>query len=58
VYTGHPDRSEGPMATSSLARDSVGDVSFVVDGRPDYVVVDPELRFIDRNPDDNVFHLP
>jgi ABC-type transport system involved in multi-copper enzyme maturation permease subunit len=55
VYASHPDRSDAPplhVARVAL-RGQTTDVSFVVGGRPGYVVVDPHVRVIDRNPDDN-----
>ena len=54
VYAQHPDRSDDPpLHLERIVLRGTTDVSFVVGGRPGYVVVDPHVRVIDRNPDDN-----
>jgi aminopeptidase N len=56
IYAEHPDRSAAaPLAvtTHSLHGTPAG-LAIAVDGKPAYVVVDPHVRRIDRNPEDNV----
>jgi hypothetical protein len=55
VYAAHPDRSDdAPLLVERVALRGADDLTFVVNGSPSYVAVDPFVRRIDRNPDDNV----
>ena len=55
VYADHPDRSDAPpLYVGRHDVHGTADVSVTVSAEPRYVVVDPNLRRIDRNPDDNL----
>jgi hypothetical protein len=55
VHARHPDRSdEPPLQVKRVRLGASTDVTFEVTGAPGYVAVDPWIRRIDRNPDDNV----
>ena len=55
VYAAHPDRSDAPPLHRERVRlDGPRDLAFEVSGVSAYVAIDPDVRRLDRNPDDNV----
>jgi aminopeptidase N len=55
VHAQHPDRSDAPpLHVERVRLGASTEVAFEVAGTPGYVAVDPWVRRLDRNPDDNV----
>lgn len=60
IYANSPDgrsTSGAPLSTTRYVLRGSTDLSIIVDQRPGYVAIDPQLRRIDRNPDNNVLEI-